>query len=67
MYKYKRNDNMKTNNNTNNNELTKTKKYKKINKKKSNIIDFQTAIVETKNNNTSKSIKDISTNTDKRI
>ena len=58
---------MKTNNNTNNNELTKTKKYKKINKKKSNIIEFQKAIMETKNNNTSKSVKDISTDTNKII
>ena len=54
---------MKTNNNTNNNELTKTKKYKRINKKKSNIIEFQKAIVETKNNNTSKSVKDIDAKT----
>ena len=54
---------MKTNNNTNNNELTKTKKYKKINKKKSNIIEFQKAIMETKNNNTSKSVKDIDAKT----
>ncbi|MBQ7552118.1 MAG: hypothetical protein IJT15_01555 [Rickettsiales bacterium] len=58
---------MKTNNNTNNNELTKTKKYKRINKKKSNIIEFQKAIMETKNNNTSKSVKDISTDTNKII
>ena len=58
---------MKTNNNTNNNELTKTKKYKRINKKKSNIIEFQKAIIETKNNNTSKSVKDISTDTNKII
>ena len=57
---------MKTNNNTNNNELTKTKKYKRINKKKSNIIEFQKAIMETKNN-TSKSVKDISTDTNKII
>ena len=54
---------MKTNNNTNNNELTKTKKYKRINKKKSNIIEFQKAITEIKNNDTSKSVKDINATT----
>ena len=58
---------MKTNNNTNNNDLTRTKKYKKVNKKKSNVIEFQKAITEIKNNDTSKSVKDIPTDTNKII
>ena len=58
---------MITNNDTNNNDLTKTKKYKKMNKKKNNVIEFQKATIETKNNNTANSVNDISANTDKII
>ena len=57
---------MKTNNNTNNNDLTRTKKYKKVNKKKSNVIDFQEELIKM-NNDKINDINDIISKNDRTI